>query len=438
MTEKAAPDAEPEITARKVLIAAVCLLGSTFVPYVQATIGPLMLLPMTGEFGWTRTEFAFATTFLFISGSITVLAVGKIADRFGSRAVLLFGALCGGGTMLLLSQQDEQLWRLYLAYALLGACGVSGLGYTKIIGTLFTRHRGKALAIFGAESTIALATLPLLTNALNVQFGWRGTYVVYALIMFVVAPVLYFVIRGPGLSTRSTPPTGASATPGAPPAPSMEGLSPPQVRRDSRFWIIVLSAVLGAGLNAGLQAHIIAAITDKGFTPTVAAGVLSASTFIGLIGTFAAGFAMDHFRTAKVLSIFGSSSALGYALFALASATFGGLPLLIAGLSLQRAAMSALMPGTTYVQTRFVGMRSFGEAYAMQVLVQGIAMGIAPPLFGVIYERSGSYQPVYWILCFAAVVGAVLYFALGPYRFGANAASAGPGGGKPALKASAA
>jgi len=436
MTDDTARVAEPEVTARKVLIAAVCLLGSTFVPFVQATIGPLMLLPMTGEFGWTRTEFAFATTFLFISGSITVLAVGKIADRFGSRTILLFGALCGGATMLLLSQQDAQLWRLYLAYALLGACGVSGLGYTKIIGTLFTRHRGKALAIFGAESTIALATLPLLTNALNQHFGWRGTYVVYGLIMFVIAPVLYVVIRGPGLSTRSTPPAAAA---GAPPAPVMEGLSPPEVRRDSRFWIIVLSAVLGAGLNAGLQAHIIAAITDKGFTPTVAASVLSVSMFIGLVGTFAAGFAMDHFRSAKVMSLFGSSAAIGYALFALASATLGGLPLLIAGLSMQRAAMSAMLPGTTYVQTRFVGMRSFGEAYAMQVLVQGIAMGIAPPLFGVIYERSGSYQPVYWILCVAALVGAALFLALGPYRFGANAASGPPGpAAQSSLKASAA
>lgn len=404
-----------EITAAKLQVAAACLLGSMFVPYVQVSIGPLMMLPMTGEFGWTRTEFAFATTFLFVSGSVTALALGWAADRFGPRSILLFGALCGGATMLLLSRQGAELWRLYLAYALLGACGSSGLGYTKIIGSLFARHRGKALAIFGAESTLALATLPLLTNALIVNLGWRGTYVVFGVIMLAVAPLLFFVVRGPGLSTPTAPP-GAGA-PGAS-IPPLEGLTPREIRRDSRYWIIVLAAMLGSGINVGFMAHVIAAITDKGFTPTTAAGVLSIATFVGLAGTLIAGFAMDYFRTAKVMAIFACTYALGYALFALSGADVGGLPLLVAGLALTRIAMSALLPATTYAQTRFVGMRSFGEAFALQVLVLGVAMGVAPPLFGMLQQRSGSYQPMYWILCGATLVAAALYLVLGPYRYG--------------------
>lgn len=317
--------------------------------------------------------------------------------------------------MLLLSQQDAQLWRLYLAFALLGAFGSSGLGYTKIIGTLFARHRGKALALFGAESTVALATLPLLTNALNVNFGWRSTFVIYAVIMFVVTPVLFFAIRGPGLSEPA--PAAAAGAPGPAGAPAVEGLTPPEIRRDRVFWLIMLSAVLGGGINAGLTAHIIAAITDKGFSPTVAASVLSAATLVGLVGTLAAGVAMDHFRTARILSVFGLTSAFGTGLFALATAAFGGLPLLVVGLATQRAALAGLGPGTTYMLTRFVGMRSFGEAFAMQVVVQGIAMGFTPPLFGMLFERYGSYAPTYWIIGVGAIIGATVYLVLGPYRF---------------------
>lgn len=406
---------EREVTPRKLGIAAVCLLGSTFVPYVQAILGPLMMLPMIQEFGWTRTEFAFGTTFFFVFGAATVLVFGRLADRLGPRAILLLGSVCGGATMLLLSQQDAQLWRLYLAFALLGAFGSSGLGYTKIIGTLFARHRGKALALFGAESTVALATLPLLTNALNVNFGWRGTFVIYAAIMFVVTPVLFFVIRGPGLSEPA--PLVAAGAPIPAGSPAAEGLTPPEIRRDRVFWLVMLTAVLGGGINAGLTAHIIAAITDKGFSPTVAASVLSAATLVGLVGTLAAGVAMDHFRTARILSVFGLTSALGTALFAVATAAFGGLPLLVIGLATQRAALAGLGPGTTYMLTRFVGMRSFGEAFAMQVVVQGLAMGITPPLFGMLFERHGSYAPTYWIIGIGAVVGAVIYLVLGPYRY---------------------
>jgi len=410
---------DPEITARKLGIAAVCLLGSTFVPYVQAIVGPLMMLPMIQELGWTRTQYAFGTTFLFISGAITVLAFGRMADRFGSRAILLLGSIGGGITMLALSRQGPQLWQLYFSFALLGAFGSSGLGYTKIIGSLFSRHRGKALAIFGAESTLALAGLPLLTNALNMHLGWRGTYVVYALVMFALTPVLFLVIRGPGLSeplhARSVAPASSTV-----PLPVMEGLTPAQIRRDRAFWLIVFTGVLGSGLNAGLTAHIIAAITDKGFSQSTAAGVLSTATFIGLVGTLAVGFAMDHFRTAKVMSIFAVFMAVGAIVFGLASASVGGLSLLVVGLGIHRIGFHAMMPGTAYLQTRFVGMRFFGEAFAMQVVVLAVAMGFTPPLFGMIYDRTGSYDVMYWMVAGGALMGALVYPMLGAYRYKAG------------------
>ena len=415
---------EPEVTPRKLLIAATCLLGSAFVPFVEATISPMMMLPMTQEFGWTRTEFAFASTFFFICGTAVVLIFGRLADRFGPRSILVAGALCGGATMLLLARQNHELWRLYLAYALLGAFGSSGLGYTKIIGTLFARHRGKALAIFGGESILALGTLPLLTNTMNVHLGWRSAYLVYGLIMFALVPVLYFVIRGPGLSeaavrAKTESPAAAITSP-----PAMEGMTPAQIRRDRVFWLIVLSAVLGGGFNVGFTAHIIAAITDKGFTSTAAAGVLSAGTLLGLIGALTIGFALDSLKTARIMSLYGLISALGIGLFAIATVAFGGLPLLVTGLAVQRIAMAALPPGTNYLQTRFVGMRSFGEAFAMQVVAQGIAMAITPPLFGMLFERTGSYAAMYWIVIAAALAGTVVYLLLGPYRFGAAPARA--------------
>jgi MFS family permease len=410
---------EREVTPRKLLIAAVCLLGSAFVPYVQVTIGPLMMLPMIQELGWTRTQYAFGTTFLFISGAVTVLVFGRIADRYGSRAILLLGSIGGGMTMLALSRQSAQLWQLYIAYTLLGAFGSSGLGYTKIIGTLFAKHRGKALAIFGAESTVALAVIPLLTSILNASLGWRGTYVVYAVIMFALSPVLYFLIRGPGLSepVAISLPAGAAAMPSG----NLEGLTPAQIRRDRSFWLVVFGAVLCSGLNAGLTAHVIAAITDKGFSQSTAAGVLSAATFIGLAGTLAVGVAMDHFRTAKIMAVFALLMAVGALVFGFASASFGGLALLVVGLGIQRIGFHAMMPGASYMQTRFVGMRSFGEAFAMQVVVLSIAMAFAPPLFGMIYDRTGSYGVMYWIVAGGAAAGSLVYLVLGPYRYKAGA-----------------
>jgi MFS family permease len=421
--EATGPASESDFSPRKMVIATACLLGSTFVPYVQATTSPLFMLPMIHEFGWTRTEYAFASTFFFLFGSITVLVFGRIADRIGVRPILLAGALCGGATMILLSFQTSALWRLYATYGLLGAFGSSGVGYTKVIGALFTRHRGKALAIFGAESTVALAILPILTNALIAHVGWRGTYVAFGLIMFLVTPLIYFVIHEPGLGAQAArgAPSPRIARPARPPRPpQMQGMTAAEIRRDGTFWLIVLLAVITGGLSQGMMTHVVAAMTDKGFTPAVAAAVLSASTLAGLAGTFAGGFAVDYFRTARPVSGFALLSAVGALLFALVKASFGGLPLLVAAMALQGAATAAVRPIATYLQTRFFGLRAFAEANAIQIVFQGIAMAAAPPLFGMIYDKTGSYEPVYWTMVAGALAASVIYLLLGPYRFGAD------------------
>lgn len=423
---------ESDFSRRKMVIALACLIGSTFVPFVQATTSPFMMLPMIKDFGWTRTDYAFASTFMFVLGSITALVFGRVADRVGVRPILLAGAIFGGATMILLSFQDAHLWRLYGTYALLGTFGSSGVGYTKVIGSLFTRHRGKALALFGAESTVALAVLPILTSTLLSHFGWRGTYVAFGLIMFCVVPVIYFVIPEPGMiSPRSKPlrPHPAAASAGG--APPLEGMTAAEVRRDRVFWLIVLTAVLIGGLYQGLITHIVAAIVDKGFSPAQAAGAMSASTLVGLAGAFAGGFALDHFRGARVLAVFPAILGVGVCLLGIVSASVGGLPLLILATGLQGAAIAAMRPGLTYLLTRFLGLRAFGEANAIQVVFSGLAMAASPPLFGMIYDRSGSYAPMYWILAGGAAAAAVVYLLLGPYRYGTVAGAGAPEKARP-------
>jgi hypothetical protein len=62
--------AESDFSLRKIKIATGVLIGQTFatsiLPYSAFS---LLMIPMTHSFGWSRTEFSYASTFIFIFGA---------------------------------------------------------------------------------------------------------------------------------------------------------------------------------------------------------------------------------------------------------------------------------------------------------------------------------------------------------------------------------
>ena len=191
--------AEGDFSRRKIKIATAILVGQTFatsiLPYSALTF---VMIPMTREFGWTRTQFSFATTFLFIFGAVSLWPIGRIADRVGVRPVILTGTTIVGLVTIAMSRQTASLALLFALYTLLGMFGSTGVAYTKVAAALFTQNRGKALAILGAESTVAAAIIPILTNFLMLNYGWRTMYVVFGALILAIVPILYFTIEEPG------------------------------------------------------------------------------------------------------------------------------------------------------------------------------------------------------------------------------------------------
>ena len=190
---------EGNFSLRKIKIATAVLVGQTFatsiLPYSALTF---VMIPMTREFGWTRTQFSFATTFLFIFGAASLWPIGRIADRVGVRPVILVGTTMVGLVTIAMSRQTASLALLFAFYTLLGTFGSTGVAYTKVAAALFTQNRGKALAILGAESTVAAAIIPILTNFLMLNYGWRTMHVVFGALILAMVPILYFTIEEPG------------------------------------------------------------------------------------------------------------------------------------------------------------------------------------------------------------------------------------------------
>ncbi|HKE44770.1 MAG TPA: MFS transporter [Steroidobacteraceae bacterium] len=412
------PPIESDFSLRKMKIAGAVLLGQMFasslLPFMALT---LMFVPITSEFKWTPTQFGYAATALMWCGGLVGPFLGYIIDRSGVRLMIIGGTLVVGLITIAISF-TQHLWYFWLCFGLLGFFGTTALGYAKVLTALFTQHRGKALAIFGLESTVAGAFLPQIIRSLAEHFGWRGLFVVLGLVIIALVPLLYFTLEEPGIvrgSRRLFAPRERAAAPTV--LPELEGLTAREVFRTSTYWIIVAAILFAAVPSNGLMTFLQPMLIERGFTQGNAATYLSVFTVAGGLGSLVGGFILDRIDTAKVSVPFTLCSALSFVILARLSAVDGGVTLLYAAAALFGFAFGAHRPMGQFFHTRYFGLRSFTTVFAVQMALMALLFGIAPPLTGHIREVTGSYDVVIWATVVGLIISALLYLVLGPYRY---------------------
>jgi len=420
------PLMEGDFSPRKLKVAAGILIGQSFgtsiLPYSALM---LMQMPLTRQFHWTSQQFSWAVFFLFLFGGLSLWPIGRMADKIGVRPVLLAGTTVVGLVSFGMAYQTPSLWHFYTLYALLGIFGSTGVTYTKVVAALFTQHRGKAMAILTAETTLARAGIPLFVNWLLLTQGWHVMYLVFGLMILACVPVLFFTLEEPGqtgTAGRFSWLKRNSADPNAPPQIKIDlpGLTIGQALRDWVFWLTTVAAFIGLFVFNGMFPHLVPALVERGFSQTTIVEIQSASTVIAFVGALIGGWAVDRFQTAKIAVPICLAASLGTFLTLLVSPAFGGVPLLAAILILGALSFNALFPMGTYFATRFFGLSSMAEIVATQFFFTNIFAGLGAPLFGWIHDTTHSYNSVFMITTVLNLVVALVWFAMPKYRFAAN------------------
>ncbi len=418
----AQPEMEGDFSPRKLKIVAGIIVGQSFgtsiLPYSALM---LMLTPLTHQFHWTAAQFSLAVTFLFMSGAVSLWPIGRLADKFGIRPVLLGGTLMVGLVTLGMAFQTASLWQFYAYYALMGIFGSTGVTYTKVVAALFTQHRGKAMAILTAETTLARAGIPLVVNWLLLHQGWQTMYVVFGVTILLCVPVLFFTIEEPGqhgtagkFSWRKSKTAAHDAAPM--PKPDLPGMTIKDALRDPVFWLSTLAAFIGLFIFNGMFPHIVPALVGKGFSQTTVVELQSSSILVAFAGALVGGWAVDRFQTAKIAAPISLIASVGAILTLLVSPSFGGVPLLGAILILGSLSFNALFPMGNYFATRFFGLGSLTEIVSVQFMVTNIFAGFSAPLFGWIFDRTHSYDVVFMITAGLNLVVAVIWLVMPKLR----------------------
>ncbi len=404
LTRAAAPRSLVEWRRGWPLVGA-AMVGAGLGPGLFQNMSSLFTPALQAAFGWSRGDIATAAG-LGLIGALVAPLVGRLADRFGVRPIILGSMLVLAAGYLCLATLGGGLWQYHLGVLLIVMAlpGTSSLSYGKLIAVAFRRQRGLALAL--GTSGLALMTMvaaPVL-GAVVAHWGWRAGFVLLAVAGTVLAlPPILLGIRG--IPAAGAPPVVADA-------PLLPGVSAKEARRDRRFWLMVASALLVNLATTGLVTQLVPIGVDRGLGAGEAALLLTGFGVSAIAGRLLVGTLIDRFRPQPVAATVALISAAAFALLAGGAHGLAPLMALVFLAGLMNGAENDLLP---FLAARLFGLRAYAEIYgsAMPVALLGTALGIIG--FGRLHDLFGNYA-VALAIGSAALLAAATCFLLLPDR----------------------
>lgn len=374
----------------------------------------ISLMPvLSQEFGWTIAQTSGGFLCMTIGVLLGAPIAGYLTDKFGARKVLLPSILLLGLGMMSFALMNGSLWVYYAIFTAVSFLSVGTLPITwsKAIVNNFDKQRGLALGIALLGTGLYGFLAPAYVQGLVDRFGWQAAYIgVGVLPLLLSFPLAFFLFRD-----RKEEAALADKAAGTAKFADLPGLTMPQVLRDYRFYVILISfLILGAAVS-GILANSKVILMDKGYTPQQASDYFIGAGVIGLsviVGRVIGGIVVDYVWAPLVAFVFMSLPAIScYLLMQDGSVATNTIALVLAGL-----AAGVEYDLMAYLVSRYLGMRSYGRVYGFIYAAFGLGAGVSPLIYNKIREATGTYNSILWVAMFSFLIGASMLLLLGKYR----------------------
>lgn len=373
-------------------------------------IGPLAPL-LQAEFGLAKVEVGLLSSVVFLGAAALLLVAGSLTDRFGVRTVMSLGLAVTGVSMLAMSRVESYPQAVV---AMLGAGLGGGLVWPAVskavVDWFSARSRGTVMGIKQAGmplgGILAGSSLP----ALALVLGWRAAMLVVALLILAAAGLVATMYRD---ARRPELPRGGKVG-------MLASLR--QVCRERRLWVVSFIAVMYVSVQMALITYLalyleevvlVPLIVDGGTRIVLAGGYLALCQAGGVFGRVFWGVISDRVfagRRMVVIAMIGAIAAPA----SLTLAFFGSTcpPWLLACTVFVFGLTAVGWNGLYHVVAAETAGRQYaatGIGFAMTLNQVGTICGA--PLFGLIVDRTGSYQAGWLFLGCLCAIGAVVAMA---------------------------
>ncbi len=255
-------------------VGAVLALGVTQIVAWGTTLYALGVLgnPIAAETGWARSLVFGGLTVGLLAASLVSTWIGRLIDRWGARRVMVLGAAMNAVGLAWLSQVHDP-WSYLAGWLFLGPAMRMTLydaAFAALVQVTPTRGR-RAISYLTLFGGFASTIFWPVGHALEIEFGWRTTLLLFAAFnLTVVLPLNAFGLARREAAAPEPDPGGAAPADLPAPGATLEG-------RARTMALVLFGGVMWAmGFVIGAMAvHLVDLIAASGLA--VATAVLIAS-----------------------------------------------------------------------------------------------------------------------------------------------------------------
>jgi len=358
-------------------------------------------LPMLADTGWDRTTFGLAMAFQNLAWGVSQPFFGAIADKYGAWRVLAFSGLVYAGGLVIMAHADAPIW-LHIGGGVMVGLGV-GSGSFSILLSAFARNvtpqqRSMAFGICTAAGSAGMFLFAPLSQGLISAYGWSDSLVYMGILMLLV-PLFAIPLRGNSSSGSQKEVLYKQSIGEA----LKEALS-------HKSYLLLVTGFFVCGYQvAFITAHFPAYIGDLGIDARYAVIALALIGFFNIIGSLAAGVIGQRYSKPYFLAYIYIGRSITVTAFLL-------LPQSPTSVIIFAAVMGLLwlstVPPTNALVAIMFGTRHLGLLGGVVFLSHQIGSFLGVWMGGYLYDRFGSYDPVWWLGVALGLFAAVVHWPI--------------------------
>ena len=393
------------------------------------------VLPASRELGVGVAAISFADMLGRLAGGLLGPLAGYCTDRFGPRAMLIFGGAASGLGFVLLGFSHSYYYFILVFVGLLSLGFRTGYNNATVpaLNQWFRRRRALAMSVASTGNGLGGLALAPIVGILVLTLGWQNAAIVSGIAIIVVVVPLSFLVRGSPERMGLLPdgddvpvPDSAAASPPDPMIPVERSFEMPagiatRARRGTSepdfttreamlsisYWLLVLAVGLRNTVHSGMSFLLVPVMVwfleggDRSAeaTDSIAITLVGALSFGTIVFNPLVGWAGDSWSKLKLSSIAMISGAAAMVALMDHSGRLWQAGLFVVLLAFSESAN----PLAWAIMGDFFGRRSFATLRGWQHLPDQLMSMSTPVWMGLIVDQTGSY---YWALIpLAAIYG---------------------------------